>query len=75
MNWIKCSERMPELHEKVLIAWVENDAIEFGYTRMVEWKYNKPEITWHTHDGGSLHEKQDIPTHWMPLPSSPKENE
>ncbi len=66
-RWIKCSERVPEESGKYLVIRFNGDngsnlgwKAEFG-----GWNINS--------EGGRSTEL--FPTHWMPLPEAPKEEE
>ncbi|HGM5304197.1 TPA: DUF551 domain-containing protein [Serratia marcescens] len=63
-EWIKCSERMPELDKRVLLYFGSYDGhIEDGCIG------DDGDGPYHYFfDGDSL---QQEPTHWMPLPEPP----
>lgn len=66
-EWIRCSERMPEANEDVLVVINPGDyqSIHIGYM------YNEGD--WMI-DGEFWYEEGDPSiTHWMPLPEPPKE--
>lgn len=76
MEWVKCSERMPEhigdQQSYVLAAdfknkyspnWPHMQVAVYG-----DW-FKDGSPTWDDGDGGDLHLKEV--THWMPLPSPP----
>lgn len=68
MNWIKCSERMPENGKRVLVVTENNGYswIDIGYI---------DEAGYWTIDGEIWDKKSDPAiTHWMPLPELPKED-
>ena len=65
-NWIKCSERMPELDTRVLLYFRDYDGhIEDGCIG------DEGDGPYHYFfDGDSLRHE---PTHWQPLPEPPQE--
>ncbi|KZR10456.1 DUF551 domain-containing protein [Klebsiella aerogenes] len=68
MEWIKCSERIPEETQKLLVY--SNGEVIAGF-----WNYVMPPIDYKkyrafTDFGGR---KLDIATHWMPFPTPPTE--
>jgi hypothetical protein len=69
MNWIKCSERLPEVGERVL-AWadgVNHKLSQDGcYTAVRQRRY------WDV-DAWDNYGAEDDFSHWMPLPEGPKE--
>ena len=64
MEWIKCSERLPDNTEFVLC--IEKRS---GYGT-----YGQPFVCWHDGDGwvGKTNYRPTV-THWMPLPEPPTE--
>lgn len=66
MNWVKCSERLPELGVKVLIATVDKD---FWVAERNDWD-GKEDCEW-SWDHGFNDLEPDRVTHWMPLPEPP----
>ena len=60
-DWVKCSERMPELYESVLVLYTDGSISD-------DWTIErKGQRTWNcisTEDA----------THWMPLPDLPTED-
>lgn len=59
MEWIKCSDRLPEENKIVLISGGTAKLIDdFWYTGMEEPLFRRS-INWTV-------------THWMPLPSAPQ---
>jgi hypothetical protein len=66
MEWIKCSDRMPEIAEWVIIVFEKSD-IQIGALNSANKGYR-----WFSRGVGML---IDNPTHWMPLPEPPKEGE
>ena len=64
MNWIKCSDRIPEPRVSVL------GRVRFSYTvYLIQVYYN--DFHWSNWFGDTINEV----THWMPLPNEPKEDE
>lgn len=63
MNWIKCSERMPEAGIYVLALLNGSPQVLFFDPRINIW------------DDGDFHSfiKPSNVTHWMPLPQPPEE--
>lgn len=59
MEWIECSERLPESDDHVL-AFIDNRYIWQSYYRDGIWYCC------------NSNEFEDIVTHWMPLPEKPK---
>lgn len=73
-NWIKCSERLPEIGEDILI-WVRWSIVPcVGWLNPYgEWMSNKDFVGC---DGDCVVETDIIQsdvTHWMPLPPAPEE--
>lgn len=67
MKWIKCSERMPELGDRVLVF---DDKYEIIYMGQVLWFNNMKVFS----KDGFPDDLIPIPTHWMLLPSFPPES-
>lgn len=71
MNWIKCSERMPDATKQLVAVYAPKGLYKdhYGYPSMHI-------LRWYKSDFGDLHEEhmQKI-THWMPLPDAPIEDE
>lgn len=68
MEWIKCSERLPEEQIDVLVACVDegNSFIAIDHLAQDRFTDGTP-LIWYC--------AGDIVTHWMPLPEPPKEGE
>ena len=62
MEWIKCSERMPENDTNVLVYGIGGINI-MAYESEINW--------WYEDEG--RHDADEI-THWMPLPEIPNKN-
>jgi len=64
MEWIKCSERMPENEDYVLCL---NKSERFG-------NFGAPFVSWHDAEGWVGHSNyRPTVTHWMPIPEKPVE--
>ena len=70
-NWIKCSERLPELYHTVFSGIVSKDVLLYGIPyndgeeeMRVFIGYMTEDNEFHTDDIG----KCDVVTHWQPLP-------
>ena len=63
-NWIKCSDRLPELDIHVLVA------VEFFGPG--DWRQSIGAIDSRNGAQWWLKGSSFIPTHWMPLPSPPE---
>lgn len=64
MNWIKCTDKLPDNVKEVLTYATCCDCCEYQYVAFLEdgkW--------YHALDGEEL---GTIPTHWQPLPKPPK---
>lgn len=64
--WIKCSERMPELNELVLVKAI--DCVSYDPYFCVAKRIKKNNFQCSCYD--TIETK---PTHWMPLPQDPKD--
>ena len=68
MNWIKCSDRLPERTVSAIV-WGKNVGVREGYYNALDgfkcWMY---------HGNERPHFLNGV-THWMPLPEPPKEDE
>ncbi len=66
-NWIKCSERLPELdsedYEYYLVSYFYNEKREVYFAEWCRNKFFSSEIP------------VNSITHWMPLPQPPREDE
>ena len=76
--WIPVSERLPEDHVLVVVLWYESDSddsrrIDIDYIEEEMWGdwFNRAE---HFNIAGGNCNEEAPYTHWMPLPSPPKEN-
>ena len=66
-DWVKCSERMPETCTKVLVlVEVGNDSKQHIFVDEL-YESTKYGMTWQNND--------NLVTHWMPLPTPPKEHQ
>lgn len=77
MNWIKCSDRMPELYDAVIIYEITNNEPYVTTSYLMEDTETGEIQGWHhAHSCGKkdtffgLHEV----THWMPLPHPPEKD-
>lgn len=78
MEWIKCSERLPNDDEDVLI-YDYRDGIGIGFYEYsnVSGYYEKDGSFFITNSGWEVSydwARHMDPTHWMPLPKPPKED-
>jgi hypothetical protein len=80
-NWIKCSDRMPEMGERVLIYAVkefhyEHDRIEIAAlvdNILLAWE-QVPKLRFEVcEDSGSYYNADNV-THWQPLPAKPQDS-
>ena len=69
MEWIKCSERMPDCESLLARGnWIFIGYwIECSMSGKIEWELSD-------YDSTRLSE-EDYPTHWMPLPPVPLKDE
>ncbi|QXF35216.1 hypothetical protein CE143_20110 [Photorhabdus luminescens] len=79
MNWIKCSDRLPELDMPVFAGWFNADGEFFWgcYVRTIS-DFEINEWLWSICDDFGrgdwwLDDDYSMITHWMPLPQPPKE--
>lgn len=63
-QWIKVSDRLPEVNCRKYLVWDVNSPIPLRHTISRLNSHNK----WFNEDGDEIH-----PTHWIPLPQKPKE--
>lgn len=74
MKWIKCSERMPNGHDPVLIVFTEYDGVKMVYTAVFDDEDDGQYAC--IIFGYANHENKRIPlseiTHWATLPQPPK---
>lgn len=77
-RWVRCEERLPKDQSPVLVfvpPHEEYDDYYYGYVGMAYFTYSAKGGFWCGTDGnlygavGMIHS----PTHWMPLPEPPKE--
>lgn len=66
-NWIPVTERLPKLHEEVLVCNEDYGLSELGFAMVAVWDGANWVETWNKKD--AIH----YITHWMPLPEPPKE--
>ena len=65
-EWIKCSERMPEEGEAVLVYDDLRQVHEGYYLRYGDY------VSWVIHSYDSSYYDEANVTHWMPLPEPPE---
>lgn len=70
MNWIKVSERLPDLYETVLIYPSNNEDEFFEIGWRTEPEYSENGIVFSCNNGHTFH--HDI-THWALPPKPPKD--
>ena len=66
-DWIAVTERLPKLHEEVLVCNKDYGLSELGFAMVAVWDGTNWIETWNKID--AIH----CITHWMPLPEPPKE--
>ena len=66
-RWISVEERLPEMHEEVLICTEDYGESELGFAMVAVWDGSDWIDTWDRR--GTIH----CVTHWRPLPEPPKE--
>ena len=66
-RWIPVTERLPELHEEVLVCNEEYGLSGLGFATVAVWDGTDWIETWDR--STAIH----CVTHWMPLPEPPKE--
>jgi hypothetical protein len=65
--WIPVTERLPSLHDDVLMYFKDDDNMAVGYLDDVD----EDTTMWSAYsDGGYYTDCDYVPTHWMPLPST-----
>ena len=68
-RWIPVTERLPSLHDDVLMYFKDDDNMAAGYLDYVD----EDRTMWCSYsDGGYWTDCDYEPTHWMPLPEAPK---
>jgi hypothetical protein len=69
-KWIPVTERLPGLHDDVLMYFEDDGNMAAGYLDDVD----EDRSMWSAYsDGGYFTDCDYEPTHWMPLPEPPKE--
>lgn len=67
-QWIPVTERLPSIHEDVLMYFKDDDNMVAGYLDDVD----EDSSMWSAYsDGGYYTDCDYVPTHWMPLPEPP----
>lgn len=66
-RWIPVTERMPEMHDEVLICNEDYGKTDLGFATVALWDGSDWINAWNR--AGTLH----YVTHWMPIPEPPKE--
>jgi Protein of unknown function (DUF551) len=72
--WVKCSDRMPETGDAVLVYGVEPGRASMTVARWAK-HYSRTMGAWQLEQTGTYAEDSDVwptPTHWMPLPEAPQ---
>lgn len=62
-QWVKCSERLPEPGEDVMLCVSFSQKYRFGFLQIPD--------RWYIYETGENHILSAV-THWMPLPQPPK---
>ena len=71
-KWIPVTERLPSLHDDVLLYFKDDDNMAAGYLDDVD----EDRTMWCAYSDGGYYTDCDYePTHWMPLPELPKGGE
>jgi len=71
MNWIKVSDRLPQLGEEVNVYIPSHHAVR-SLSRGIRWEGDS-EYFWRNAYGGDNYHAMEMITHWRPLPEPPKE--
>lgn len=72
MNWIKCSDRLPE-DDKTVLAYIKNEGIYFGNFSIKGFSDDTFGFYAATTGSSEWFYDIDLITHWMPLPEKPNE--
>lgn len=67
-KWISIEERLPDLHDRVLIL----DGGEIAFGELISVRKKKAYWEGENYDYGGCPGKAYSVTHWMPLPEPPK---
>lgn len=68
MNWIKCSDRLPNDWQSVIMYFGDN-VLHGQWVPDYGGYFRVPDIEW---NGPEPSEENPV-THWMPLPTAPKD--